>query len=93
MTAQIIPFKLTEKRLDLVIESLSEGYELLHKMYGDIEELEYNLEKLQELYNKELLKHARVVGSSNIPIKFLDYSSKIKFDFDKGTIELDEDCD
>ena len=67
-----------EDSLNSTIHEMSLKFETLNRLYAVLDEIEDKLEEIQEDYNKTLEEYSRVVGAENVPVKYLEYSNRVR---------------
>ena len=64
-----------EERIHKYQDDLEKLYDDLNQCHAVLNTLEERASKLEHAYNETLSKYARVVGTENIPVGYLEYST------------------
>lgn len=79
------------KALDKTIDELDEAYEELDILHHQMHELEKACNQKEYKFDYDLARYAHSVGTENIPIRFLGYTTRhtLKIDIDNDVYQLE----
>lgn len=77
--------------LDKTIDELDEAYEKLDLLHYQMHELEKACSQKEYQFDINLAQYAHNVGTENVPVRFLGYTSRhtLRIDADSGEFQLE----